>query len=166
MDIERALGVHRDSISELLDAANAAGGSWEVPRAEGKWSPAQLVEHLARSLEEGAKVVAGEPSAFSDMPRIVRPLMRFMFFNRIVKGSRFPKAKTPAPFNPESGSESPAAAAERMAVALARFDEACLARAADGGEVVSGVFGSVSVEDYVLFNARHVRHHLGQLPTA
>lgn len=162
-DIAEALAANRTAVDALIDAAARTGNDWSTPRAPGKWSPAQLVEHVALSLEESANVVAGVPSKFPTLPVFVRPIARF-FFNRILKKQAFPKAKTSKAFDPSSGPPSPADARLRLGAALARFDKACRERAASAQPVASGVFGTVSVEDYARFQALHTRHHAGQLP--
>ena len=165
-DVNSALAANRDAIRELIDAAEKAGGTWTVPRAPGKWSPAQVVEHVALALEESANVVAGAPSKFPTLPRFVRPLVRGLFFNRVLQKKAFPKAKTNKAFSPASGPATPAAARARLEAALANFDQACRAQSARGTKVDSSIFGAVSVEDYATFQEIHTRHHRKQMPGA
>jgi len=166
MNIDSVLDANRAAIDELIVAAERAESNWTTPREPRKWSPSQVVEHVARTLEEGAHVVAGEPSKFPTLPSFVRPALRGLFFSRILKKRAFSKAKTMAAFNPERGPETPAAARERLLTALAAFDSQSRARVASGKDVVSGVFGHVSVEDYARFQELHTRHHCGQIPEA
>src|SRR5262245_33869281 len=106
-DVDTALAANRQAVADLIAAATRSAGTWTVPRAPGKWSPSQIVEHVARSLEESANVVSGAPSKFPTLPTFVRPLVRGVFFNRVLKKSAFPKAKTRKAFDPESGPTSP-----------------------------------------------------------
>ena len=46
------------------DRRRRARGCLDAPRAPGKWSPSQIIEHVARSLEESANMAAGRPSKF------------------------------------------------------------------------------------------------------
>lgn len=165
-DVNSALAGNRDAIRELIAAAEKTGGTWTVPRAPGKWSPSQIVEHVALALEESANVVAGAPSKFPTLPRFVRPLVRGIFFNRVLQKKAFPKAKTNKAFNPASGPATPAAARARLEGALATFDRASRALAASGAKVDSSIFGAVSVEDYATFQEIHTRHHCRQMPGA
>jgi hypothetical protein len=139
-----------------------------MPRAPGKWSPAQVTEHVARSLEEGANVVAGRPSKLPTLPSFVRPFAGFML-RRIVRSGKFPKAKTNGAMNPARTSPTiPASAVEakaRLQSALAIFERDCRARAASRMAVESPAFGSVTVEDYARFTELHTRHHTKQIPT-
>lgn len=165
-DVNSALAGNRDAIRELVAAAEKSGAAWTVPRAPGKWSPSQVVEHVALALEESANVVSGAPSKFPTLPRFVRPLVRGLFFNRVLQKKAFPKAKTNKAFNPASGPATPAAARARLEAAMVRFDEACRASAANGTKVDSSVFGAVSVEDYATFQELDTRHHCKQMSGA
>ncbi len=163
-DLNGALAGNRAAVSELIATAERAGSAWTVPCAPGKWSPSRVVEHVALSLEQSANVVAGAASKFPSLPGFLRPLVRILFFNRILKKGVFPKAKTPKALDPASGPATPAQARVRMEGALAKFDQACRARVASGQKVASTIFGTVSVEDYARFQELHVRHHCKQMP--
>ena len=163
-DISTMLAANRDAVSDLIAAAERSGGVWTAPRAPGKWSPCQVVEHVALALDESANVVSGAPSKFPTLPTVLRPLVRGLFFNRVLKKNAFPKAKTNKAFNPASGPVTPAAARVRLEAALASFDQACRVRVVSGKKVESTIFGTVSVEDYVKFQELHTRHHCKQMP--
>lgn len=163
-DVEAVLAANRDAVGELLKAVDGAGTVWTTPRAAGKWSPSQLVEHVARALEESAKVVEGAPSSFPDFPAFVRPVVRGLFFNRVVKNGALPKAKTTRALDPAEGPATPEAGRLRLEGAIERFVSACRARAAVGGDVSSSLFGRVSVESYARFQEIHTRHHRKQMP--
>ena len=137
-----------------------------MPRAPGKWSPSQVVEHVARSLDESANVVSGAPSKFPKLPFFLRPVARGMLFNRVLRNGAFPKARTNKAMNPAEGPATPAAARTRLEEAHARFDRACRASATSGGVVSSATFGNVSVSDYARFMELHTRHHCRQMPGA
>ena len=64
--INTALEASKDAMEQLIPAGERAGTTWTSPRAPGKWSPSQIVEHVARSLEESANMAAGRPSKFLD----------------------------------------------------------------------------------------------------
>ena len=156
-------GVH-SGVADLLAVADRAGAAWIVPRAPGKWSPAQVVEHVARIMEESANVASGAPSKFPTIPFLIRPVARLLVFKRILRRKAFLKMKTGEGFDPPGGSATPAQARIRLQAALSRFDQACRVRAASGQSVPSKIFGKVSVSDFVRFQELHVRHHLLQMP--
>ena len=162
-DVNDALAANRAAVLDLVAAAERSAATWTTPRAPGKWSPSQVVEHVAGGLEEAANVVSGAPS-IPMPPAFLRPLAR-LYFNRILKKGVFPKAKAAKAFDPASGPPTPAEARVRLEGALARFDQECRRRVASGPNVSTG-FGMVSVEDLVRFSALHTRHHCEQMPGA
>ena len=165
-DIDDVLAANRAAVLDLVAAAERSAPTWTTPRAPGKWSPSQVVEHVAGGLDEAANVVSGAPS-IPMPPAFLRPLLRLLFFNRILKKGVFPKGfKAHKALDPTSGPATPAEARVRLEGAFARFDEECRRRAASGQHVVSTGFGMVSVEDLVRFSALHTRHHCKQMPGA
>ena len=165
-DVNDVLAANRAAVIDLVAAAERSAAAWTTPRAPGKWSPSQVVEHVARGLEEAANVVSGAPS-IPMPPAFFRPLLRLIFFDRILKKDAFPKGfKAHKAMNPTSGPATPAEARVRLEGALARFDQECRRRVASGQHVVSTGFGKVSVQDFVRFNGIHTRHHCKQMPGA
>src|SRR5580658_4153713 len=166
-DVNDELAANRASVLDLVAAAEKSAATWTTPRAPGKWSPSQVVEHVARSLDGSAKLFSGGDPSIPMPPAFLRPLLRLLFFNRIVKKDAFPKGfKAHKTMNPTSGPATPAEARVRLEGALARFDEECRRRVASGQHVVSTGFGTVSIEDFVRYNALHTRHHCKQMPGA
>jgi hypothetical protein len=165
-DIDRPLAKLRAAVGELVAAAERAGPSWSKPRAPGKWSPSQVVEHVARIMEESANVADGRPSKFPTMHFLLRPIIRILFFKRTLRSNEFPKMKAIDAFIPIAGSATPADGRDRLQGALTLFDKACRARAASGQKVASTIFGGVPVADFARFQELHVRHHIMQMPGA
>ena len=164
-DVNDVLAATRAAVIDFVAAAERSAATWTTPRAPGKWSPNQVVEHVARCWEESANVVSGAPS-IPMPPAFLRPLLR-LYFNWILKKGVFPKGfKAHKAMNPTSGPATPAEARVRLEGALARFDQECRRRVVSGQRVVSTGFGTVSVEDFVRFNALHTRHHCKQMPGA
>jgi hypothetical protein len=169
-DLDMSLAGDHAAVTALLAAADSAGAAWNVPAAPGKWSPSQVVDHVARILEESANVASGTPSKFPNVPFFVRPIVRALIFNRALRKNTFPKLKASPAFDPASGSDpasagaTPPEARARMEAALNRFDQACRARVAAGQDVSSGIFGGVSVADFAKFQELHIRHHYLQMP--
>ena len=165
-DVNAALAANSAAVHELVAAAERSAATWTTPRAPGKWSPSQVVEHVAGGLDEAANLASGAP-LLPMPPAFLRPLLRLFFFNRILKKGVFPEGfKAHKAMNPTSGPATPAEARVRLERALARFDEECRRRVASGQHVVSTGFGTVSVEDCVRFSALHTRHHCKQMPGA
>jgi hypothetical protein len=162
-DISTALAASKDALEQLIVTCEQCGASWAAARAPGKWSPSQIVEHVARSLEESANMAASRPSKFPKLPAIIHPIARGFLFKRVLRNERFPKAKTSKAMDPASG---PATAAEgrfRLEEAHQKFDEACRRCASHGEPMRTTIFGAVPVEDYVRFMEIHTRHHCKQV---
>lgn len=162
-DINAALAAIKEAVDQLIAAGEQTGAAWTASRAPGKWSPSQIVEHVARSLEESANVAAGRPSKFPKLPAVVHPLVRGLLFKRVLKNEAFPKAKTNKAMNPESGPATAADGRARLETAHKKFDEACRQLASRGERMRTTVFGAVPVEDYVRFMELHTRHHGKQM---
>lgn len=162
-DINTALAASKDAIDQLIMSGESTGTAWTAARAPGKWSPSQIVEHVARSLDESANVAAGLPSKFPKFPGVLHPVVRSLLFKRVLRKAGFPKAKTNKAMDPASGPATPAEGRERLETAHRRFDQACRQLASRGERMRTPIFGAVSVEDYVRFMELHTRHHGKQM---
>jgi hypothetical protein len=161
-EIDTALAASRDAVDQLIRAGEQSGAAWIAPRAPGKWSPSQIVEHVARTLEESANMAAGRPSKFPRPPAIVRPIARLVF-KWVLRRAAFPKGfKANKALNPASGPATPAEGRLRLETAHQKFDEVCRRIAAEGRPMTTG-FGSVPAQDYVRFQEIHTRHHSKQM---
>ncbi len=161
--IDTIAEANRAAVNDLVAAARVRESSWTTPRAPGKWSPSQLVEHVARSLEESANEVRGLRSKFPRLPFFLRPVARTLLFNRVLRKGMFPRARTSRPFNPIEGPATLADAQRRLDQAVGAFIEACRECSAGNQQVKSTVFGVVAVDDYARFQECHTRHHTRQL---
>ena len=160
-EIDTALAASRDAVDAMIRAGEQSGAAWIAPRAPGKWSPSQIVEHIARSLDEAANVAAGRPS-LPMPPAIVRLIARF-FFKRVLRKAAFPTGfKAHKAMNPASGPATPAEGRIRLETAHQKFDEACRRVAAEGRPMTTG-FGLIPVQDLVRFPELHLRHHTKQM---
>ena len=161
--MDTVVEANRAAVNDLLAAAKAREAAWTEPRPPGKWSPSQLVEHVARSLEESANEVRGVRSKFPNLPFFLRPVARTLLFNRVLRKGTFPRARTSRPFNPIEGPATLADAQRRLEQAVGAFIEACHECASGDQKVTSTVFGVVAVDDYARFQECHTRHHTRQL---
>ncbi len=165
-DLSKRLEESRAAVADLILAADRSASVWSRPRAPGKWSPSQIVEHVARTLEESANLFAGKPAKFPNFPAPLRPVIRGVLFNRVVRSGRFPNARTNKPMNPLSGPATVEEGRVRLQQAQEMFERECLACAANGDRTTSATFGQISTADYVRFIELHTRHHRMQMPDA
>lgn len=162
--VAEALQQNRAAVEEFLSTAAGSAGHWTTSRAPKKWSPSQLTEHVARALEQSGYGIAGKPTVFPVFPRFLRPIMRGIFFNKIVRTGRFPRgARTNPPMDPESGPAGVAEGRARLEGALGVLEAAALARGPGDQVVDTTTFGKVPLADYLVFQAHHTRHHRPQL---
>lgn len=151
----------RNAVDAFLSAADSCAEVWNEPVAPGKWNPAQILEHVARAIEDSAKDMHGEPSRMMQIPAPLRFLPRILFRKALRRSALF-KAKTNRAMNPEAGPANPAEARARMERAWQEFEAG---RRSLAGPARSRIFGMVPAEDYVRFQTLHVRHHLSQFPS-
>ena len=149
-DINTALEASKDAMEQLILAGERTGITWTSPRAPGKWSPSQIVEHVARSLDESANMAAGRPSKFPKLPGIVHPIIRGILFKRVLRKAAFPKAKTNKAMDPASGPATPGEGRVRLETAHQKFDEACRQTASHGERMRTTVFGTVPVVKFAV----------------
>lgn len=162
-EVNTALAASREAIEQMILTGERCGPAWMAPRAPGKWSPSQIAEHVARSLEESANMAAGRPSKFPKLPAVVHPIVRGLLFKRVLRTGAFPKAKTNKAMNPTSGPATAAEGRARLEAAHRKFDEACRQVASQGERMRTTIFGVVPVADYVRFMELHTRHHGNQM---
>lgn len=151
------------ALEQLIASGERCGPAWAAPRAPGKWSPSQIVEHVARSLEESANMAEGRPSRFPRLPGVVHPVVRSLLFKRVLRNGAFPRAKTNKAMNPPSGPPTLAEGRARLEAAHDRFDAACRQLASHDRWMRTTIFGLVPVVDYVRFMELHTRHHDKQM---
>jgi hypothetical protein len=161
--VDAALARARSAIDAVIAAADQSTDSWTTPRAPGKWSPSQVVEHVAMSVEDWGHMAAGASTRFPNMPFFLKPILRTVFFQRVLRNDSFPKARATRKMTPVSGPHTPALGRDRLEEAYNTFVAGCRAASARGGKVSSSLFGSVPVEDFIRFQEIHIRHHLKQI---
>jgi len=163
-DLQAALHAHHRAVQAFLASARAVPpAEWNRPRAEGKWSPGQIAEHLVLAYEASSDVLHGRapgPAA----PRLLRPLMRTFLLRPVLWLGRFPAgSRSPAVLRPGA---SPAAAPvllDRLQAAAAGFESD--ATAIQGAAIDHPAFGRLPLVDLVRLQEIHTRHHHRQLPS-
>ncbi len=162
--LEAPLAEGRAAADRFLATAQGwAGAKWGAPHAPGKWSPAEILDHLRQSYDVSLRLLRGEP-VIRRAPWIVRAVLGRVFFPRIVRTGRFPKSRTLKPFQPTAPAPDLPAGAARLREAIAAFEaEAERAAAAGDGTFEHPGFGRVAIADYARFAALHTEHHRRQL---
>src|SRR5258706_6024416 len=96
-DVDIALAANLAAARDFLDLTDRLGGVWAVPRAPGKWSPAQLLEHLVQTHIVSGKIIKGQPVAVPSIPWFLRPLLRRFWLRRILGSGEINPMKTTPP---------------------------------------------------------------------
>lgn len=166
--IEAGIRAHRAEIEIFLRQAKALSGlQWEMPRATGKWTPAQEMAHLALAYAAFAAALRGGP------PRELRvPASRALELQRtvlpgILEGKGFPTgAKAPAETEPPERPGGQGELLPQLSTAAQAFEEALVEAwaAAPDGRVVHPYFGSLRLPDLLGLLTAHLHHHAGYLP--
>lgn len=160
------LAEHRSAADSFLRAGRAVPEpAWTRPVAAGKWSPAQIAEHVRLSFE----VLTRELVEGTGMRVVVSPWKRFLFrrlfLNRIVRTGRFPRGiRAPREARPVAPPATRSEALRLVEAAAADFEGAC-ANVADprSRRLTHPYFGRVPLPLACRFLARHTRHHQDQL---
>ena len=152
-----------------LDAIDRTTGSLPVDalnlRAEGKWSIAEILEHLTLAYRRGAAGFA--KVAESGEPRATRPTFS-QSVGRIlvVDVAYFPRAKAPAPTTP-TGAMVAESVRESARAALVALDLACTQAVGRLGDAMLVLdhpyFGGMSARQWRKFHWRHTAHHMKQV---
>jgi hypothetical protein len=159
---------HAASVREFAAKAGAVGDArWLVPRAEGKWTPAQETRHLILAYEAFLRDASGAGKMQLRGGPLKRRIWRLFGLTAILWRKRIPvAARAPRESRPEW---EPAPAAELLRL----FHE----RAATFADTVTRLqkdepnrtfthpyFGELALEQTLTLVAVHNRHHAAFLP--
>ena len=167
MNWEDVMQLHNTAAQELLSTAERVPAQkWLVPRAEGKWSPAEVVEHLNLAYDVFMRELGGEPGMQIRTKLWQRVLLKVTMVPRILAGRGFPVgARAPRETRPALTSTDQGAAIAAFRDRAGRFEVAA-AEAQSGRprtRLTHAYFGRMSLRDSVLICARHIQHHQKQL---
>lgn len=164
--LDAAAADHRTEVAAAADAfAAVPPEAWESPLGEGKWSPAEIAQHLIVAFEKLTNELRGGPSVRFLVPWWRRVAFRRLFLGRILRGEWYPKkvkgppeARPTPPFPPRDD------AAGRLRQAADAFERAIREGHAKGGCFVTHpYFGRLQGPQALRFFALHTKHHRQQL---
>ena len=141
-------------------------GAWNVARAQGKWTPAEIAQHLILSYAPPLAELDGGPGFAIRVPWWKRVVLRWKVLPKIVHAGEFPKgAPAPLESRPKAGAASPEAAGRLLREGSAEFARRLLeAEAARPARLSHPYFGKLSAPEILKLMAVHARHHMAQLP--
>jgi hypothetical protein len=164
-DLASALKAHHDAVEAFLaTAASVPLAQWTVPRAPGKWSPGQVADHLAIAYDANRGLLH-LTSPGRGAPRLLRPLLRVLLFNPVLRrGAFIPGSKTPKMLQPSDSPAGPEALLARLRSAANDFESD--AKTSPSATIDHPIFGRLSLVDFVRFQEIHTRHHQRQVTPA
>jgi hypothetical protein len=167
MNWEAAHQLHVEAARDFADAASRVPPDrWLTPREEGKWSPAEIVEHVSLAYDVILRELAGGPGMALRTRLWQRLLLNVAMVPGLLRGKPFPKgARAPRETRPTVTNTDQTAAIASLRDRAARFDAAALEAFRSGRRVrlTHAYFGSASLRNATILCARHVQHHRKQL---
>jgi hypothetical protein len=165
---QELLDEHAASAREFVAKARAvAPAQWLVPRAEGKWTPAQETRHLILAYDALLKDALGAGKMRLKGNALKRRIWRLIGLTSILWRKRISvAARAPREARPEW---EPAPASELLPIfesRVAQFAEtiAQLQKHEPGKSFQHPYFGDLAIEQTLTFVAVHNRHHAKFLP--
>ena len=159
LDANRAAVLHFVSVAHTVPA-----DAWTRPTAAGKWSPAQVAEHVAITMDQSVAILEGRSAPVS-LPRLLRPLVRRFMLHPMLQRGRFMRGgKAPKDFIPSAAGVSQAEVAAVLERSLVAYEQSIARQRQAGRDTFEHpVFGRIPLVDYVRLNELHARHHEAQL---
>jgi len=157
-----ALEAHRDAVRAFLTAARAVSpAGWDRPRAEGKWSAAQVADHIALAYEAGCEALEGRSTGPAP-PRLLRPVIRTLLLRPVLMLGRFPmRSKSPSALQPAASPADASSLLNRLQTAATAFERRAAANPSDS--IDHPAFGRLALVDFIRLQEIHTAHHRSQL---
>ena len=158
---------HQDAVRAYIAAASKIDAdAWRRPVAEGKWSPAEITEHLKLAYTAASREIKGGDGVQVRTNRLLQRLLRFAFLPRLLKTGKFPKgADAPPEMKPAIIVEDQTAALARLSSLAGEFQsELSERRGSTETYFTHHVFGRLSLPEVMRLATVHIIHHRKQLP--
>jgi hypothetical protein len=157
---QQAVAEHEAAIEACIAAARRVPEEeWNAPRAEGKWSAAQHVEHVGLSYQMVIDGLNGKPPK-ARLGRLRMFVLRMLVLPAILRSDEF-RAGVPAPreTRPMPQPQDRAAVEEILRSRAASCIEALLAANQRGARIPHPYFGPLPLLSMLRLGTAHTRHH-------
>ena len=157
---------HSGAVEGFLAAAAAIDAAgWQAPLADGKWTPAQVTQHVTQTYEVLTSQIRTGKGLAVQTGWLLRMVLRAVVLRPIMWTRRLPRgAKAPRVLRPIAVDITQADAIERLRAAAAEFEAELLSRRHDRDlQLTHHIFGSVEALKGLDFVAVHTEHHGRQL---
>ena len=163
---DEAIARHEAAVTAFKETASEIPvESWLLPIAEGKWSPAQVAEHLNQTYLVVIRELRGERGIRIRSPWILRQVLRQTVLRSIYRKRQLPKgARAPSEIAPKVVDQTPEQAVEKLFQLASEF--AAVARTTEtekGRKLTHHIFGEIDVLSGIDFIAIHIEHHHRQI---
>ena len=165
---KRSLGseidAHRAALLAFIATAEGVPANhWNAPSGPGKWSPAQVAEHLRLSCAALAAELAGHGGMRVRTKWWQQWLFRVAYLPRILRDGRFPKGvQAVRELRPGSGPFDRGHQLATLRAEVEAFLES-LPSAPPNARLTHPFLGSLPLADGVCFATQHIRHHHNQI---
>lgn len=117
--------IHSHAAAETVSTAGRVpADKWLVPRAEGKWTPAEIVEHLNLAYDVLLRELAGGGGMAIRTKLWQRIMLRLTIMPKLLRGEAFPRGtRSPREIRPTTASPDQAAAIASLRDRASRFED-------------------------------------------
>ncbi len=154
---------HRDAVGRFAATVEGLGAdAWSRARAPGKWSPAQVAEHLVLAYEVIDREMDGGEGARIVVTGWRQRMLRWVVLPHILFHRSFPlRAVSPLETRPREASRDRAAVLGRMRELADRVERGLAVRR--DARLTHPYFGALPALTALRFCAIHVEHHRRQI---
>jgi hypothetical protein len=167
-ELEGQIEAHGHAVDEFFTrAAQVAPARWNVPRAPGKWSPAQEVKHVILAYEAFTRDLRGEASMKLVGTPFKRRLWRLIGLTSILWLRKIPRgARAPRESRPADGDMSQEDLLAELRARTEEFEDAFRSTWTSnrGKTVTHPYFGTLTLPQAIGMCTVHTRHHAQVLP--
>ncbi|HUP48778.1 MAG TPA: DinB family protein [Thermoanaerobaculia bacterium] len=168
MTWEEVRQLHSEVAASLAASAERIPADrWLTPRAEGKWTPAEIVEHLNLVYDALLRELNGGGAMKIRTKWWHRVLLRWTLVPKLLRGEPFPAgARAPRETRPAAANRDQQAAVLGFRERAARLESSAQEALNSGprrARLTHAYFGSATVKEGVLLCARHIVHHHQQM---
>lgn len=167
--LDRRLADHRAAVGEFIEKAGALHAEqWLVPRAEGKWTPAQETRHVILAYETFLSQLNGGAPMRLRGTAWKRRMWRLIGLTAILWRKRIPVAvRAPSEVRPDTVVAPASQLLPVLRTRASEFDAAYAAkvRSAPRTRVTHFMFGELRLDHAIQLMSIHTRHHAAFLPS-